>query len=88
MRIRGKKPWALIDGKIVRFKSDEEFRRWSDEDLRRRLDEADTLNPDEYFTSEQVWEHLEQHTKQRQVFLRVTRRPQKRKIRRRRLWPA
>jgi hypothetical protein len=88
MRIRGKKPWALIEGKIVRFKNDDEFRRWSDDDLRRRLDEADNLDPDGFFTPEQVWEHLERHRKQRHVFLQVTRRPQKRKIRRRRLWPA
>jgi len=88
MRIRGKKPWALIKRKIVRFRSQEEFDHWSDNDLRKRIEETDKLSPEDFYTSEQVWEHIEQHAKQRKVYLQVTRRPRKKKIRKRRLWPA
>lgn len=86
MRIRGKKPWALIKGKIVRFKTQEDFDRWSEADLR-RLAQVDKLKPDDYCTEEEVFGYIEQHATQREIYWKLTHRPKK-KIRRRRLWPA
>jgi hypothetical protein len=88
MRIRGKKPWALINGKIVRFKTPQDFDRWEEEHIRQRLDEVDKLGPAEFLSIEEAFDSLEQHAKQREVYFQVTRRPPKRKVRRRRLWPA
>lgn len=88
MRIRGKRPWALIGGKIVRFKTQEDFDHWSDADLRRRLEETDKLRPDQFLTIEEVRENLKRRRIQRATYWNVTRRPKKKRIRRRRLWPA
>jgi hypothetical protein len=88
MRIRGKKPWALIDSKIVRFRTAADFDAWSDNDLRRRMDNAAKLGPADYLTSEQVWESLDRHAQNLEVRKAVTRKPQKKRIKRRRLWPA
>jgi hypothetical protein len=88
MRIRGEKPWALIDKKIVRFRTAADFDAWSDNDLRRRLDDAAKLGPDDYFTMEQVCESLSRHKQNLEVRKAVTRKPQEKRIKRRRLWPA
>jgi hypothetical protein len=70
MRERGKKSFALIDGRMVRFAQRKHYDAWFEEELRSMDVETD---PSEYFTMEQVKEHLARHREIRRLRAKVTR---------------
>ena len=70
MREHGKKSFALIDGKMVRFAQQKQYDAWFEYELRKIDMNSD---PSEYFTIEQVKARLERRREIRRLRAKVTR---------------
>jgi hypothetical protein len=70
MREHGKKSFALIDGKMVRFAQQKHYDAWFEGELS-KIDEE--YEPSDCFTMEQVKEHLKRHREIRDLRSKVTR---------------
>ena len=70
MREHGKKSFALIDGKMVRFAQQKQYDAWFEDELRKIDMNSD---PSEYITIEQVKARLERRREIRRLRAKVTR---------------
>jgi hypothetical protein len=70
MREHGKKSFALIDGRLVRFAQRKQYDAWFEGELRKIDEEYD---PADCFTMDQVKAHLQRRREIRGLRAKVTR---------------
>jgi hypothetical protein len=74
MRIQGKKPWALIDGKICRFSSNKEYEAWYDDKCRAAIERFETADRSKFLTADEVLAELERDFRREEILAEVRRR--------------